>query len=157
MPIAIYYLRDPFAPAPNREPICGSDVLVYAGDKILLSHKKDNFQWGIVAGGMKDNETFKACAIRVLIEQTGIHVKSDSLQDIGIFDEPSRIVSFLEGEIARLITLAFAVEVEENTPSTAGDESLELRWVRIEDLANYRLTVTDEEIIKRWLDGREAE
>lgn len=103
MPTALYYRHDPFAPKPNQPTRFGSAVVVSCKGQILLEHRKDNFRWGVISGDIHDTESFLDCAIRRTIEETGIHLKSSHVHVLQLFDDPSRIVSFLDGNIYRVV------------------------------------------------------
>lgn len=151
MPLARYYVHNPFAPQPNQPPRFGTAVVIEAEGKILLEQRKDTFRWGIVTGDIRNTETFRQCAIRRTIVETGIHLKDSQLHEIRMFDDPSRIVSFIEGNIYRLIHIAFYAELDTIPETVCGKQSIELRWVDIKDLADYELVVTHQEILEEYL------
>jgi len=148
MPTALYYLHDPFAPSPNKPTRFGAAVVIMADGKILLEHRKDNFRWGIVSGDIHLTETFKDCAIRKTIEETGIHLAHAQLKEIKLFDDPSRIVSFLEGNIYRIVQMAYAVDLFTEPETICGEESIELKWVPVEEISQYQLVVTNQDILE---------
>ena len=49
--------------------------IVVSNEKILLTYEVNLDQWFIPGGGLECDETFKACCIRELIEETGYIVK----------------------------------------------------------------------------------
>ncbi len=152
MPTARYYLRDINAPEPNTEPLLCAQVVITCENKLLLFHRRDNFQWGIVSSGIRPSESFRHCAIRSTIEESNIHIKDSQLELLGIFDHPTRIVSFLDGEIRRVISVGYSVNLDEYPPVVTGEESLSAKWVDKEDLKDYRLNSIDEELINAFLD-----
>lgn len=157
MPTALYYLHDPFAPAPNHSPRFGAAVVIMADGKVLLEHRKDNFQWGIVSGDIRNTETFRHCAIRKTIEETGIHLKSSQLRDLKLFDDPSRIVSFLEGNIYRVVSVGFYADLFAIPETQCGDDSLELRWVDPLELDQYQIISTHAEILEEFFIRKKIE
>ncbi|MBR4161963.1 MAG: NUDIX domain-containing protein [Solobacterium sp.] len=150
MPTALYYLHDPFAPEPNKAPRLGSAVVIMADGKILLEHRKDNFHWGIVSGDIHNAESFRHCAIRTAIEETGIHLKNEQLHELKLFDDPTRIVSYLEGNIYRMISVGFYADLFAIPETVCGDESLELRWVDPMELDRYHIIPTHIEILEEF-------
>lgn len=150
MPTALYYLHNPFAPVPNRPTRFGSAVVIMAENKVLLEHRRDNFRWGIVSGDMKNTETFRDCAIRKTIQETGIHLSHDELHDIKVFDDPSRIVSFLEGNIYRIVHYGFYAELEKIPATQFGKESIELSWVDPMELDQFELSVTHQDVLEEF-------
>lgn len=147
MPTALYYLHDPFAPDPNCPTRFGSAVIIEAEGKILLEKRMDNFKWGIISGDMHATETFKDTAIRKTMKETGIKIYSDQLQPLKVFDDPSRIVSFLDGNIYRIVSFGYLVELDRIPETQLGSGSMELRWVDPHDLCDMNLVVTHSEIL----------
>lgn len=148
MPTALYYMHDPFAPKPNKPSRFGSAVIIMCNGQILLEHRKDNFRWGIVSGDIRDTETFKNCALRRTIEETGIHLKNEQVHTLGLFDDPSRIVSYLDGNIYRVVHMAYYAELE-NIPTTyPSKHSMELKWVDPAELEDYPIVVTHQELLE---------
>lgn len=154
MPAALYYIHDPFAPKPNRPSRFGSAVVINAKGRILLEHRKDSFRWGIVSGDIRDTETFQTCALRRTIEETGIHLKYEDLHLLKLFDDPSRIVSFHEGNIYRIVHLAYYAELKEIPETVCGDTSIELQWVDPGDLKDYEIIVTHQDILETYFKER---
>ena len=151
MPVARYYVHNPFAPQPNQPPRLGTAVVIVADGKVLLEQRRDSFKWGIVTGDLRTTETFRQCAIRRTVEETSIHIKDSDLHQIRMFDDPSRIVSFIEGNIYRLIHIAYYVELDEIPETACGKQSVELRWVDMKDLLDYEMVVTHQEILEEYL------
>lgn len=150
MPTALYYLHDPFAPEPNNPPRFSAAVVITADGKVLLEHRKDNFQWGIVSGNIHNDETFEECAVRRTLQETGIALTESQLHELRMFDDPGRIVSYLEGNIYRVIHLAYYAELFTRPETVCGEESLELRWVDWEDLRNYSIVLTHQDILEEY-------
>ncbi|MBR4445992.1 MAG: NUDIX domain-containing protein [Solobacterium sp.] len=157
MPTALYYLHHPFAPEPNNPPrFCAANVIV-CDDKVLLEHRKDNFQWGIVSGSLHNDENFPACAIRRTEQETGIRLKETQLRELHMFDDPGRIVSYLEGNIYRVIHFAYYTELFAIPETKCGEESLELRWVPFSQLGNYSITRTHQDILEEYCRQKKIE
>ena len=151
MPTALYYLHDPFAPDPNRPTRFGSAVILLHNDCVLLEQRSDTFRWGIVSGDMHNTESFKDCAIRQTIKETGISLQHSDLEFMKIFDDPSRIVSFLDGNIYRIVHVSYIVEFDSLPSTIVGKGSMDLRWVPLKDLNEYDIIVTHKEILDYYL------
>lgn len=149
MPAATFYLHDPYAPKPNAPARFGSAVVILAEGKVLLEHRKDNFRWGVISGDIRDTETFRQCAIRRTIEETGIHLKNEELHDLKLFDDPSRIVSSHDGEVRRMVHLSWYALCRTIPETRCGDSCIELKWVSPADLKDYEMTVTHAEILQK--------
>ncbi|MBR3357578.1 MAG: NUDIX domain-containing protein [Solobacterium sp.] len=150
MPTALYYLHDPFAPEPNNPPRFSAANVIVCDGKVLLEHRKDNFQWGIVSGNIHNDENFLTCALRRTEQETGIRLKESQLHELHMFDDPGRIVSYLEGNIYRVIHLAYYTELFAIPETKCGEESLELRWVPFNDLRNYSIVRTHQDILEEY-------
>ncbi len=150
MPAALYYMHDPFAPKPNRPSRFGSAVVISCHGQILLEHRKDNFRWGIISGDIKDTETFQDCAIRRTIEETGIHLKNEQVHRLELFDDPTRIVSFLDGNIYRVVHMAYYAELNEFPTTEVSKHSIELKWIDPMELEDYDIVVTHQEILEEY-------
>ncbi len=154
MPAALYYMHDPFAPKPNRPSRFGSAVVISCDGQILLEHRKDNFRWGIISGDIKDTETFQDCAIRRTIEETGIHLKNEQVHRLELFDDPTRIVSFLDGNIYRVVHMAYYAELNEFPTTEVSKHSIELKWIDPMELEDYEIVVTHQEILEEYFAQR---
>ena len=148
---AIYYFHDPSAPKPNKPARAGAAVVIYADGKILLGHRKDNYEWGVVTGDLHDDETFAACAVRRTFSETGIVLKERQLQTLKLFDNPGRIVSFDDGNIYRMIHMGYFVELFLIPETVCSDASLELRFVDPADLGCYTITAAHQEVLEEFL------
>ncbi len=157
MPAALYYLHDPFAPDPNRPTRFGSALVIEAEGKILLQQRKDSFQWGIVSGDIHNTETFKDCAIRKCITETNIRLFHEEVKELKLFDDPTRIVSYLDGNIYRVVSFAYAAKLDKIPEAEAGKDVITLRWVEPEDLNDYNLIVTHREILDYYLETKGLE
>lgn len=157
MPCALYYMHDPFAPSPNQPSRFGSAVVITCKGQILLEHRKDNFRWGIVSGDIKDTETFKQCAMRRTIEETGIHLKEYEMSDLGLFDDPSRIVSFLDGNIYRVVHVAYEAQLKDFPETKISKHSIEMKWVDPMELEDYDIVVTHQEILEEYFEKHNIE
>ena len=148
---AIYYLNNPDAPTPNEPPRFGAAVILRYKDRILMEHRRDNFSWGLVSGGLHDQETFIDCAIRETLEETGVELEDSALHFMKLFDDPTRVVSFLDGHIHRLVTACYTAELTRKPKLVCGDENLEIRFICLEDLEDYEITVTHQDILEDYL------
>ena len=62
--------------------VTGCGIILYKNDDILLQLRRDTDQWCIPGGLMELGETFYNCAVREVLEETGIVVKSAELYGI---------------------------------------------------------------------------
>lgn len=148
MPPALYYLHDPKAPAPNRPARFGSAVVIMCQGQILLEKRKDSCHWGIVSGDIHDEETFADCAVRRTFVETGIQLDRNRLFPFRLFDDPSRIVCFPDGNIYRIVHVSYSIELNQIPEMKVGKTSYELRFVDPMDLDEFDLSPVNADILK---------
>lgn len=148
---AIYYFRNPVAPEPNHPPRFGSAIVIWADGKILLEHRSDNFKWGLVSGDIRSDETFAACAVRKTLSETGIGISAKQLHEMKLYDDPSRIVSFVEGNVYRVVSMAYYVDLFAIPETVPNEKSIELRWVDPRELDQYEIILTHQDILEDFL------
>ena len=88
--------------------------------------------------------------IRRTIEETGIHLKSSHVHVLQLFDDPSRIVSFLDGNIYRVVHMAYNSQIDEFPDTKVSKHSIELKWVDPMELEDYDIVVTHQEILEQY-------
>ena len=116
--------------------------------QILLEKRKDSCHWGIVSGDIHDGETFADCAIRRTQEETGIHLDRNRLFHFRLFDDPSRIVCFPDGNIYRIVHVAFSITLDQMPKMKVGKTSYELKFVDPLDLDEFDLSPVNADILK---------
>jgi ADP-ribose pyrophosphatase YjhB (NUDIX family) len=148
--VASYY-RNPDAPTPNNPRRIGVVAFIERDGALLLERRADFGTWGIPGGGLDEDETVEDGLAREVLEETGLQVVSTEL--VGVFSDPSRIVEYADGNVYRLLTLAFAVTVAPGAPRVS-DESLELRFVPISHVRDLELGAALVPVIHAFLDER---
>ena len=106
---AQFFYHNKNAPKPNRPNHIGTSVLIEYRDKLLLEHRTDSETWAIIGGGLKTEESLAECAVREVYEETGIKLRENMLELYGIYDDPSRIASYPDGNVLRVITVVYKV------------------------------------------------
>lgn len=68
---------------------------------MLLEYRKDSDLWAVVGGGLKIDENLKDCAVRRERKcmKPGINVDTQKLNFYKIYDNPTRIASYSDGNI----------------------------------------------------------
>lgn len=99
--------------------------------------------WALPGGFMEMDETLEECAVRELHEETGIAISTASLQLVGVFSRVDR------DPRGRTVTAAYAVKVESNIATQAGDDAAALRWWPLATLPP--LAFDHAEIVARFL------
>lgn len=122
-------------------------VVENSSGEILLVRRKDNNQWGLIAGGIETGEDIKSCIIREVKEETGLTISK--LSAIGISSDPAlEFTEYPNGDQIQYFTIVFysntwdgelVMETQEtkearffskNTlPNLTPKEELSLSWV----------------------------
>jgi 8-oxo-dGTP pyrophosphatase MutT (NUDIX family) len=126
------YYRDPDAPPPNRPRKTGVCFIVELDGGVLIDRREDDGSLAFTGGTLEEGESVREALERELIEETGLEVRS--VIPLGVFSDPSRIVSYADGSVHRVLSLAFIVTPEPGPRPRASEESLELQIVSREEL-----------------------
>jgi len=104
-------------------------ALIDLNKRILLERRSDNGWWGITGGRIEPGETPEECAIREVIEETGLVVNADSIRLLGIYGDPKdgRILQYPDCRV-HLIDIVYYSVVDIQQPLTLSEESFELRF-----------------------------
>jgi ADP-ribose pyrophosphatase YjhB (NUDIX family) len=133
----IDYYDDPHAPKPNS--LVPSVNIVVTNDRgeILVIRRSDNKNWAIPGGAIDLGESLTEAAIRETREETGVNCEITGL--VGIYTDPKHVILYTSNGEARQefsIVLTASAISGEPTPSS---ESLQVRWVRREELESYQM------------------
>ena len=85
-------------------------------------------QLALPGGHVDPGETSRAAAARELLEEAGVHVETDDLSLVGVYDAPGR------DPRGRYVTVAYAVTVPADTPAQAGDDAAAVRLAPLDEL-----------------------
>ena len=105
-------------------------VVNLRGEVLLVRRGNEPFRgcWALPGGFMEMDETIEHCAVRELMEETGIAVAEEELQLIGVFSDPGR------DPRGRTVTAAYAVRLSADVTPAAGDDAAEVRWWPLDKL-----------------------
>ena len=146
--------RDPAAPAPNRPRKVGVCFIVELDGGVLIDRRSDDGALAFTGGTLEDDETVLEGLARELREETGLEVESTRF--LGFFSDPTRLIGYDDGSVWPVLSFAFAVTPRPGSAPRLSDESLELRVVSREELAQLALTPVHQEIRDVYLaDGAE--
>lgn len=142
------WYRDPNAPAPNQPLRVGVVALIERDGRLLVERRADDGTWGLVGGALEADESVSDALVRELREETGLTATSVEL--FGVFSDPSRRVGYDDGNVYRVLAIAFRVDVSDG-PAITSAESVELRFVSREDLEELDLTPAHRPLVERYL------
>ena len=146
-----FYYRDPTAPEPNRPRTLSVIALIERDGSLLLERRVDAPLWSLIAGHVHDDETLADALRREVREETGLTVSSYDL--FGTFSDPSRIVSYPDGNVYRVASFVYTVAVTSFGGLRASAESEELRFFSKSELPALEMPATQQPVIARLLSG----
>lgn len=149
--VANFYYKDVNAPRPNRPRRVAVLALIEDQRRLLLERRADAPLWGLIGGGVDDDETLIDALRREVDEETGLRIASYAL--FGTFSDPSRVVEYPDGNIFQPVTLVYAVAVDDVSALRPSPESVELRFFPREGLPLDQLVPTHQPIVERYLGG----
>lgn len=162
MTTARFYYRDPDAPAPNRL----DRVVVVAfveradperGETVLMERRSDNGQWCLLGGRVERDQSVEDALRQEVLEESGLSIAAFSL--FGVFSDPSMIAQYdlpNETVIARVISLAFRVQVVDFCALQISAESTDLRFFTHDELRTLEIIPTVRHVVDHYLEDRDA-
>ena len=147
---AEFFYGDPNAPRPNRPIGVGVLALIERDGALLLEKRSDCGRWGFVGGAVEVVESLEDALRRETLEETGLAVVGEEL--FAVFPGPSRVVRYPDGNVVRLMTFVYRVEVENFGTLRRSEESEELRFFRPEELDGLDVIETSRPILAAYLD-----
>lgn len=148
---ARFYYKDKNAPQPKGNRI-GTCILLEYGGKLLLEHRVDCDRWAVIGGALKAEERLVEGAVREVFEETGIRLREEEVTLYGIYDDPSRIASYPDGNVWRIITVVYRVRLTELPKLLCSEESRELRFFTKEELRKVKVAATHIPIIRAYME-----
>lgn len=114
-----------------------------------MERRSDCGRWGFVGGAIEVEESLEEGLRREVLEETGLVVTDEEI--FAVFPGPSRIVRYPDGNVVRLLTFVYRVEVEDFEALRRSDESEELRFFRREELCGLDVIETSRPILDAYL------
>lgn len=112
--------------------LCGSGILIYRGNEILLQLRGDNGCWGDSGGCVEMGECTEEAARRELHEETGLTAREIKL--LGVFSGEGMHYTYPNGDEVYYISIAYYCDDFSGELSPQPEEVKELRWFDIDDL-----------------------
>ena len=151
--VAQFYYRDENAPKPNKPNHIGTAVIIEYQDKILMEHRTDSETWAVIGGGLWLNESLAECATREVFEETGIKLYQEDILFYKIYDDPSRIICYPDGNVLRTISVVYKVKLKNEPELKCSSESRELKFFSKEALKDITIANTHIPIIQDYQNG----
>ena len=128
------------APKPNKPIHIGAVGIIRNENKILLERRTDSERWAFIGGGMKMQESLEQCVQREILEETGL--ETQCIQLLNVFSYPYRIAEYPDGNIVRIVTALYRVEVKDFHSLICSEESKELRFFDKNEIEKLSLAET---------------
>ena len=128
------YYRDPSAPTPNVPRRIGVTALIERDGALLVERRADDpDRWAFIGGTLEEEEQILQALHREVREETGFAIESAEL--LGFFSDPTRIIAYPDGNVCRVLSIAFRVTTNERREPVASDESAGMQFVPRDELA----------------------
>ena len=117
----------------------GVTAVVRRGDEVLLVRRSDTGAWSPVTGIVDPGEQPGVTARREVLEETGVAVSVDRLACVQALEPMTHV----NGDQATYLDLTFACTYLRGEAHVADDESLDVRWFRLDALPSIQQSVRD--------------
>ncbi len=98
--------------------------MIIRDQQVLLVKRSDNLAWTPVTGIVEPGENPADCAVREVLEETGIHVVARRLAWVHV----TRPMVYANGDHAQYLDHVFRMDWVGGEPFPADDESLDACW-----------------------------
>lgn len=139
---AQFFYRNENAPKPNRPNHIGTVLLMEWDHKLLLERRMDSERWAVIGGGLKVDESLVEGVLRETFEETSIQLTEDRVELYKIYDDPSIICSYPDGNILRSIMAVYKTQLTEEPELICSAESKELRFFTRNELKSVKIAET---------------
>ena len=144
---ATFYYKQLNAPVPNKPNHIGSTILIKYDGKVLLESRKDSDRWAFIGGGLFLNETLLECVKRETLEETGIILSDEDIKFCKLYDDPSIIIAYPDGNVIRSIMALYTTTLKKMPDLKCSEESTELKFFSREELKEIKIVETHTPIL----------
>ena len=139
---ATFYYKQLNTPIPNKPNHIGSTILIKYDGKVLLESRKDSDRWAFIGGGLFLNETLLECVKRETLEETGIILSDEDIKFCKLYDDPSIIIAYPDGNVIRSIMALYTTTLKKMPDLKCSEESIELKFFSKEELKEIKIVET---------------
>jgi ADP-ribose pyrophosphatase YjhB (NUDIX family) len=129
----------------------GVMALIEREGRLLLECRSDCGRWGLIGGAVEMEESLASALRREVREETGLSVSAADL--FCVFSDPSKIVAYPDGNVVRVVSFAYRVEVEDFSLLKRGEDSMDLRFFSREDLPGLDIIETGRPVLEAYFSG----
>ena len=127
----------------------GAAVLIFdEQNRLLLQHRRDNQQWGLIGGSMEIGESLAETARREVFEETSLIL--DELNWFDLFSGQELIYQYPHGDIIVNVVAAYTSRQFRGKLKINPEEGYELRFFYLNKLP-LNISPPDRPIIKKYL------
>lgn len=113
-------------------------VVINSRNEVLLQLRRDTQTWAPPSGGMEPGENLAQCAMREVLEETGIEVVPEAIAAVLSGDEYA--VTYPNGDRIAVVSTVFRCRPRsESMPHVNDDESLDIQFFPNDDLPENML------------------
>ncbi|MDJ0634787.1 MAG: NUDIX hydrolase [Xenococcaceae cyanobacterium MO_188.B29] len=129
--------------------IAGAAVLIFNEQNcLLLQHRKDNQQWGLIGGSMEIGESLEETARREVFEETGLEL--DELNWFSLFSGKELIYEYPHGDVVVNVTAVYSSRKFKGKLKADKKEGYEVRFFNLNELPS-EISPPDRPVIDRYL------
>jgi 8-oxo-dGTP pyrophosphatase MutT (NUDIX family) len=129
--------------------IPGAAVLIFdEQNRLLLQHRTDNQQWGLIGGSMEIGESLEETARREAFEETGLELTE--LEWFSLFSGQELIYEYPNRDVIVNVVAVYTSRQFRGQLKISDDEALELCFFKLKELPKY-LSPPDRPVIEQYL------
>jgi 8-oxo-dGTP diphosphatase len=106
--------------------------------RLLLARERETRLWQTVGGSVEPDESPYEAALRETMEEAGVTVQIDRIRTV-VGGSEFRM-SYPNGDLVSYVSTVFDARVVDGEPRPDGDETSEVGWFPVEELADAMLT-----------------
>lgn len=126
--------------------IAGAAVLIFNEQNcLLLQHRQDNQEWGLIGGSMEIGESLEDTARREAFEETGLEL--DELNWFGLFSGKELIYQYPHGDVVVNVVAVYTSKKFKGKLKADKKEGYQVRFFNLNELP-LDISPPDQPIIK---------
>jgi 8-oxo-dGTP pyrophosphatase MutT (NUDIX family) len=107
-------------------------VIMNERGETLIHLRADTREWALVGGILEPGEEPAPATAREVREEVGLRVVPEQI--VGVYAEDDGVVNYPNGDVMQFLTIVFRCRLVGGEARVNDDESLDVRWVRPEDV-----------------------